>query len=43
MWTTSVTNRAEFQRVFDKWASILADGMASLKEQSPIAVRAPGK
>lgn len=41
MWTTSITNRSEFQRVFDRWAQILADGMATLKEQSPIAVKAP--
>jgi hypothetical protein len=40
-WTTRVSNRAEFQRVFDKWAGILADGMDSLKEASPIAVKAP--
>ena len=42
-WTTSVTNRAEFQRVFNRWAEILADGMASLKEASPIAAKAPKK
>jgi hypothetical protein len=42
-WTTRVTNRAEFQRVFDRWAQILADGMDSLKEQSPIAATAPKK
>jgi hypothetical protein len=40
-WTTRVSNRAEFQRVFDRWAGILADGMDSLKEASPIAVKAP--
>jgi hypothetical protein len=43
MWTTRVTNRAEFQRMFDKWAQILADGMESLKEQSPIQAKAPKK
>jgi hypothetical protein len=43
MWTTSVSNRAEFQRVFDKWAGILADGMVSLKEQSPIEAKTQNK
>jgi hypothetical protein len=43
MWTTSITNRSEFQNVFDKWARILADGMGSLKEQSPIQPREPKK
>lgn len=35
-WTTAVSNRAEFSRIFRIWASILTDGLASLKEASPI-------
>ena len=35
-WTTSVTNRSEFDRLFRRWASILAGGMSSLKAASPI-------
>lgn len=35
-WTTSVTNRAEFSRMFKAWSSILADGLEALKESSPI-------
>ena len=40
-WTTRASNRAEFRRVFDRWASILADGMVALKEESPIGAMAP--
>jgi len=35
-WTTNVSNRAEFERLFRHWASILVDGMASLKAASPV-------
>ncbi|MBS1201122.1 MAG: hypothetical protein H6R27_1800 [Proteobacteria bacterium] len=35
-WTTSVTNRAEFERVFKTWSSILVDGLGALKDASPI-------
>jgi hypothetical protein len=41
-WTTSVSNRAEFERMFRAWSSILVDGMAALKDASPIAAP-PGK
>jgi hypothetical protein len=32
----SVTNRADFERVFDRWAKISADGLAELKLNSPV-------
>jgi hypothetical protein len=32
----SVTNRSDFQRVFTRWAQISVDGLAELKERSPI-------
>lgn len=35
-WTTSVTNRAEFTRMFRQWSRILTNGMEALKEASPI-------
>ena len=41
-WTTSVSNRAEFERMFKAWSSVLVDGMAALKDASPIAAQ-PGK
>ncbi len=40
-WTTSVTNRSEFDRLFRRWASILAGGMSSLKAASPIKAPEP--
>ena len=36
-WSTRVSNRFEFSRVFDSWSSIIVDGLASLKESSPVA------
>ena len=42
-WTTSVTNRMEFERLFRIWASNLAGGMAALKAASPIQAKAPKK
>lgn len=42
-WTTSVTNRQEFERLFRIWAGNLADGMAALKAASPIAPKEPKK
>jgi len=38
--TTRISNRMEFDRIFDRWASLVVDGLASLKEKSPIAPRA---
>lgn len=35
-WTTSVSNRAQFERAFKSWSSILVDGLEALKEASPI-------
>jgi hypothetical protein len=35
-WTTSVTNRAEFTQMFRQWSQILTNGLAALKEASPI-------
>ena len=32
----SVTNRSDFERVFTRWAKISVDGLAELKERSPI-------
>jgi hypothetical protein len=32
----SVTNRSDFERVFNRWAKISVDGLAELKERSPI-------
>lgn len=40
MWTTSVSNRAEFERVFRRWSTILVDGLEALKEASPIQPKA---
>ena len=37
-WTTSVSNRFEFERLFRNWSSTLVDGMAALKASSPIKV-----
>jgi len=39
-WTTRVSNRAEFDRIFGIWSKIIVDGFASLKEASPIAAHA---
>ena len=36
MWTTSVTNRAEFTNMFRQWSRILTNGLEALKEASPI-------
>lgn len=36
-WTTDITNRVEFKRVFDRWSSIIVEGLKFLKETSPIA------
>lgn len=33
----SVTNRAAFEQVFDRWAKISVEGLAELKTRSPIA------
>lgn len=35
-WTTSITNNAEFSNLFRQWSRILTEGMAGLKEASPI-------
>lgn len=32
----SVTNRSDFERVFERWAKISVDGLAELKARSPI-------
>lgn len=32
----SVTNRSDFERVFNRWAKISVEGLAELKERSPI-------
>ena len=40
-WTTSVTNRQEFARMFRIWAGNFADGLDALKAASPIAPKAP--
>ena len=33
----SVTNRADFERVFDRWAKISVEGLGELKARSPIS------
>jgi hypothetical protein len=35
-WTTEAYNRAEFDRLFDTWGTILTRGLEALKEASPI-------
>lgn len=35
-----VTNRAEFERLLKRWTDILTDGLAVLKEASPLGMRA---
>lgn len=39
-WTTEITNRAEFTRLFRRWSGILIDGLESLKAASPIQPKA---
>jgi len=40
MITNRVTNRAEFERLMKRWSSILVDGLAGLKDASPLGLRA---
>jgi hypothetical protein len=42
-WTTRVSNRAEFGRIFSIWSSIIVDGLEALKEASPVAAPASQK
>jgi len=39
-WTTEITNRAEFERLFRTWSGIVVDGLEALREASPVQ---PGK
>ena len=40
MVTNRVTNRAEFERLLKGWTEILVDGLAGLKDASPLGMRA---
>ena len=40
MVTNRVTNRAEFERLLKRWTEIMVDGLATLKEASPLGMRA---
>ena len=40
MSSNRVTNRAEFERLLKGWTEILVDGLAELKEASPLGMRA---
>jgi len=38
--TNRVTNRADFERLLKRWTQIFVDGLAELKEASPLGLRA---
>ena len=38
-WTTQAYNRAEFERLFDTWSTVLTKGLEALKEASPIQAK----
>ena len=43
-WTTSASNRSDFNRLFKRWAKLAADGLGDLAQASPIPeTLQPGK
>jgi len=40
MITNRVTNRAEFERMMKRWSNIFVDGLAGLKDASPLGLKA---
>jgi hypothetical protein len=40
MLTNRVTNRADFERLLKRWTQIFVDGLAELKQASPLGLRA---